>query len=134
MIHNMTPFNLYKLAANMGTSEVQIRKHYASDINLRENLEALAGTIDIGLADVFKDAKAGAKREIKNPFLSDARELIRIWEEIGVNWIGMDDAWIGSEIRNSHGEYTYNSVEMKAFIATIKFFADASNPPQGTPS
>ena len=134
MIHNMTPFNLYRLAANMGTSEVQIRKHYASDINLRENLEALAGTIDIGLADVFKDAKAGAKREIKNPFLSDARELIRIWEEIGVNWIGMDDAWIGSEIRNSHGEYTYNSVEMKAFIATIKFFADASNPPQGTPS
>ncbi|CUW39873.1 protein of unknown function (Integrase-like, catalytic core 244-428) [Magnetospirillum sp. XM-1] len=134
MIHNMNPFNLYKLAANMGTSEIQIRKHYASDINLRENLEALAGTIDVGLADVFKNAKRKENREAINPFISDAREMIRIWEEVGENWRAMDDDWVGNEIRNFHGEYVYNGVELKAFIATIRCMVDVDAPPHDMPS
>lgn len=126
MIHNMAPFNLFKLATNLGTSEKQIRRHYAADIDLRDGLEQMAG-IDTGLTgSIFEIAGKAPKQEPPNPYLSDAREMIRVWAETEEDWRSKDDAWMASEIRNSHGEYTYNLTEIEMFVRTIRALAAAN--------
>jgi len=120
MIHTMNPFNLFKLATNMGTSERQIRLHYAADISLREDTEALSGTVDAGLANVFAAAGTSPKRDASLPYISDARELVRVWGEDGTDWRSKSDDWMADEIREYVGQYTFNQTEIADFITTVR--------------
>lgn len=117
MIHNMMPFNLFKLASNMGTSEKQIRRHYAADINLREDAEALSGTVDVGLVNVFQNAGSISKKDEQN---ADAQYLISQWDADFEGWELNSDEWMASEIREYFGEYTLNKNEVNNLIGVIR--------------
>lgn len=106
MIHYMEPFNLYKLAHNMGTSEKQIRNHYAADINMREDIVALSGKVDPELATV----------QVFNELMDIAGELASEQQKVSVmDFIKMKenstDDQIVEDVKKSYGDsYTYREI------------------------
>ena len=120
MIHNMDPFNLFKLATNMGTSEKQIRNHYAADINMREDIAALSGTPDIGLVGtIFERAKQNYVPAEQDEYTSDAMEFIRIMDDEYGEWREFDDKRLISEIKNIFDD-DFNSVEREQLLKIVR--------------